>query len=395
MPSKIDLDTDLTKAPYIYYIIFIYSLSRIPFLDLGFSAFTVSTDSDVLAIVNSAYLLRYYHIYTVSRFPGFPFYEFFNSFLIGGGWLFTNMGTAIVSFIGWIIFGKVLTILQIKNKALLFITFGFLPIIWINSTITIDYMWALMFVLLACFFVFSERYGLGGLALGFAVGTRFTSVFMIIPLLYWMIIGKIDVRKMKHFILIGFFTSLGMFLPVLYKYHSEFLKGSGFISTTPLNKPLETFAGSVLISSMNLISDLTGILVIILVLILFLLRKVSFSDRRDLSKFCWITMLIYGILYFIFPYKTAYLIPAVPWILIIMNEKLGRKYFAIVCILLLLNNIITINIIKEDIPDISIDSGLILKNYQERRFHSIKESQEYLDSLSKILSEERNSRNIS
>ena len=256
-------------------------------------------------------------------------------------------------------------------------------------------MWALMFILLACYFVFSEKYIPGGLAMGFAIGTRFTSAFMIIPLIYWMIIQKIDFRKMRSFFLIEFFTSLFLFLPVLHRYHFDFLKGSGFVSTTPLNQPLQTFTSSILASSMNLITELTGILVVFFVIILLLLYRISISNRRYLLNFCWIITIIYGIIYFIFPYKTAYLIPAVPWILIILNEKLDRKYFTIVCILLLLHNIISINIIKEEPFDISIDSGIIVKNYEARKINGVNQSQEYLDSVSKALNEEANLKTFS
>lgn len=164
------LDYDLTKFPAVAYLALIFFVSRVPFINLGFSAFTSPTDHDVLAVVNSAYLLRNHDTYAVSRFPGSPFYEAVNSLLINGGWIATNTATVTVSFISIILFGKILNLLEVKNRVLVLITFTFIPVIWINSTITMDYMWSLMFILLAFYFMFKEKYYSTGIALSFATG---------------------------------------------------------------------------------------------------------------------------------------------------------------------------------------------------------------------------------
>ena len=377
------IDRDLTKFPAVIYLVLIFFISRIPFINLGFSVFTSPTDQDVLAVVNSAYLLRYEHIYTVSRFPGYPFFEIFNSLLIGGGWILTNFATSIISFLSLILFGKILNLLEIKNRALLLLTFAFIPVIWINSTITMDYMWALLFVLASCFLVFIGKFHSAGLFIGIATSTRFTSIFMVIPLIYWMLIMKVESKKIREFVLIGFFSSVVMFFPVLYNYHFEFFKGSGFLLTTPVNKPLESVVLSILLSSANLITELTGLMALILIIILLFYKNAfQSSKQKHLINFCWMILIIYGIIYFIFPYKVAYLIPIIPWALIIFNEKLKKKYMILVCILLLLHNIISINIVSDDPYEIKIDSGSIIKNYESRSRFSIDLSREYLESLS-------------
>lgn len=381
------IDRDLTKFPAVIYLALIFFISRIPFINLGFSAFASLTDQDVLAVVNSAYLLRYEHIYKISRFPGYPFFEIFNSLLIGGGWILTNFATSVISFLSLILFGKILNQLKLNNRALLLLTFAFIPVIWINSTITMDYMWALLFVLASCFLIFTGKFHAAGLFIGIATGTRFTSIFMIIPLIYWMLIMKVESKKIREFVLIGFFSSAVMFFPVLYNYHFEFFKGSGFLLTTPVNKPLESLGLSILSSSANLITELTGLMALILIIIL-LFYKNSFqsSKQKQLIYFCGMISIIYGIIYFAFPYKVAYLIPIIPWTLIIFNEKLKKKYMVMVCILLLLNNIISFNIVSDNSYELKIDSGSIIKNYESRSTFSINQSREYLESLSITLS---------
>lgn len=389
MLRKDILDCDLTKFPAVVYLALLFFISRVPFIALGFSAFTSSTDQDVLAVVNSAYLLRYEHIYTVSRFPGYPFFEIFNSLLIGGGWVFTNIATAMMSFISVILFGKILNIFEIKNRALLLLTFAFIPVIWINSTITMDYMWALMFILLGSYLVFSGRYSMAGVAIGFAIGTRFTSAFMFIPLILWALSEKVSKRKILTFGSTALSTALILFLPVIYKYGVEFLQGSGFLYTTPVRKSISVAASSTAIALNNMIMELFGIaaLVMLIFFVALTLKRKQFhdSENRHLLKFCWLTLLIFILLYFIFPYKVAYLIPIVPWGLIILNEKLNKTFTIIICILLLLNSVVAVEFISDASSSVRVDSGIVIKNYEDRISSSIEQSKEYMESLSKVL----------
>jgi hypothetical protein len=384
------LDTDLTRFPAIVYLALIFLISRAPFIALGFSAFTNPTDQDVLAVVNSAYLLRYEHVYAVSRFPGYPFYEIINSLLIGGGWVFTNIATAVASFVSLLLFGKILSVFEIKNKALLLLTLAFVPIIWINSTITMDYMWTLMFILLAAFFVFTDKYQLAGISMGFAIGTRFTSGFMVLPFVLWFLSEKVNRRKILIFISIAAGTAVLLFLPVIYRYKLEFLRGSGFLDTTPIWKSMNLAVGFFLSSLNSMVMELFGIAalaaLIFFVILTFKNKPFHSSERRHLLDFCWLTMLIFILLYFIFPYKVAYLIPAVPWGLIALNEKLERRFTIIICVLLVLNSAVSIKIASDDAtPAIKLDSGVVIKNYEDRKSLGVELSKEYMESLSDFL----------
>ncbi len=381
---RINLNSDLTRSPYIIYLSIIFALSRIPFLNLGFSAFASPADSDVLAVVNSAYLLRYDHVYTVSRFPGYPFYEYINAFFIEGGWIATNAATMVVSFICVLIFARILNFFKIRNKALLVLAFAFLPIIWINSVITMDYMWALMFILLGSYLAFTDKYLMAGVAIGFAVGTRFTSAFMIIPIVFWALSERLNCRKILTFIFTAVITSLILFLPVFHKYGFEFLQGSGFLHTTPVGKSMSMLALSAVSSLSSMAVELFGIIALAFLIFFAILafKNKHVHESRQLLNFCWLTVLIFILLYFIFPYKVAYLIPVVPWGLIIVNEKLQKKHTVVICILLLLNSAVAFEIVDNDAtPSIRLSQGIVIKNYEERKTSSIEQSEEYLKSL--------------
>ncbi|VVB93621.1 Uncharacterised protein [uncultured archaeon] len=378
MALKLNLDIDLTRFPHIIYLLVIFVASRLPFLDLGFSAFTSPTDSDVLAVVNSAYLLRYYHIYAVSRFPGSPFFELYNSLLIGGGWLATNTATMIFSFFAVILFGKILNILDIKNKSILLITFAFIPVIWINSTITMDYMWGLGFLLLAFYLAFAGKYNYSGIALSFAIACRLTSVVMIVPLLYWMLQKKAGMNRLYSFLGTTFFSSIILFSPVLYKY------GLGFLKYYPREITFtEVYYGFA--------TQILNIPAMIIILISFLVaRNTPKKDPAfNLSLF---VVLIYALIFIYHPSKPAYLIPAIPWGLVLLNKTFPRMIVIFVCVLVVLNGIMYFDF-QGSGEKIKLDSGSVLKNYEERKMNGINQSQEYLDSLDTFLKEERSLQN--
>lgn len=146
------LDLEWTKIPYILVLITLFLLSRIPFLNLGFRV-----DPDAWRIAGSAFDLSYFHVYHPSRFPGYLFPEYFNALLIHYGWIATNAATMVISLISVVVFAKILNELNVKNRGgVLVITYAFLPILWINSTVTIDYMWALAFILLTWLFILNS-----------------------------------------------------------------------------------------------------------------------------------------------------------------------------------------------------------------------------------------------
>ncbi|MDO9098848.1 MAG: hypothetical protein Q7U60_12105 [Candidatus Methanoperedens sp.] len=369
MLRKDILDCDLTKFPAVVYLALLFFISRIPFIALGFSAFTSPTDQDVLAVVNSAYLLRYEHVYAVSRFPGSPFYEIINSLLIGGGWMATNAATAIVSFFSVLLFGKILNILEIKNKALLLVTFTFIPVIWINSTITMDYMWSLMFLLSAFFFMFKERYVYSGIALSFATGSRITSLAMVIPLLYLMYHQKTDIKKMYTFLFTSTITTVLIFSPLLYTYGFAFLKYT----------PNEILLTDVVHGITTQLFDIPAIIIFIMAIIIKIdIPKEDFSYNLSLLVF-----VIFALLFIYVPAKPAYLIPAVPWGLITLSKSFHRTTVIILCVLIILNGIVSVEI-QNNGEMIKIENGSVLKNYEERK-PSILQSGNYLESLTNAL----------
>jgi len=212
------LDLDWTEKPYIFVLGLLFILSRIPLLNLGFGS-----DPDAWRIAGSAFDLHYFGIYHPSRFPGYPLPEFFNSLIINYGWLATNAATVILSLISVYVFARILKELNIKNKGLLVVTYAFLPILWINSAITMDYMWALAFILLTWFFIIRKQYALAGLMMGLAIGSRITSLILILPFIYLILAENKEIKKIMYFFVTTCATALILFLPLYLQYGLNFV----------------------------------------------------------------------------------------------------------------------------------------------------------------------------
>jgi hypothetical protein len=205
------LDLDWDRWPNMVILIASFVASRVPFLNSGFG-----DDIDAWMMANSAYDLITEHVYSTSRAPGYPLPEYIDSLVIQHGWLATNTLTMILSLASVIVFAKILKRLNVPNKGLLVVTYAFLPILWINSTNTMDYMWALSFIIFTWFFALRHQWGVAGLMMGLAVASRITSAALILPFLY-LLMTETRGRKVRDaiwFLVVSVTVSALFFLPL-------------------------------------------------------------------------------------------------------------------------------------------------------------------------------------
>jgi hypothetical protein len=338
------LDMDWSKIPQIFFLISIFIISRIPLLNIGFG-----TDPDAWRIANSAYDLKNFLIYHPSRFPGYPLPEYVNSIIINYGWVATNTLTLILSLISVIVFAKILNELKIKNKGLIVITYAFLPIIWVNSATTMDYMWALTFIIICWYFILKKKYIIAGLMMGLAIASRPTSIFLMIPFLYLIYQENHYPQKILKFSFSVLTTSILSFLPLYLIY------GIDFVTFYPFNMPLMAVWADA--------SYFFGSIAIIFGVILIICNtKVIYhkiiKEKNKMFIFLFLSIFFIIIPFINAPYEVAYLIPAIPFGLLLTNGIAKKKFFIVFCILLLLNSFVGLNITSSNN---FIQDGLIKK----------------------------------
>jgi hypothetical protein len=162
------------KNTFLFLMVFsIVLVSRLPFIDAGYGI-----EQDGWRVAATA---RYFALsgeYKVSRFPGFPIVEFVCSLVWKHGALAMNFLTALASAVTAGMLSLIAKRYGSRDSILLALTFAFTPIVFINSTVTMDYLWAMMFVSLGWYAGLNGKPIFAGLLLGIAIGCRIT-------LFYW------------------------------------------------------------------------------------------------------------------------------------------------------------------------------------------------------------------
>jgi hypothetical protein len=343
-----------------------FLLSRWPFIFSGYGL-----DTDAYFVMLSAQKILATGRYWMSRPPGYPLFEIVCAFLAKGGFLATNGMTVLISFLSLFPFAWILRHLRVKNQGLLLFTFCFAPIIWIQSTCTMDYMWALFFIMLACSFSLRRKYYAGAVFLGIAVGFRITSGLMILPLSLQLFFQEKNIRKIVPPLLLFGLVCLLVYTPVFLSYRLSFW------SYVP-NK--DSFS----VWGYRTLSELFGFpsfLILSFGMLIFIFNKAKeqskgqVKERMDTDTQVLLLIVVsYSLLFLKLPVETAYLIPLIPFGLILLDRIFSRKLLILFCIFFVLNGVISIAAIDKkayrtngQIRVIPFDYGTVIKNEIRKR----------------------------
>ncbi|UCF70971.1 MAG: hypothetical protein JSW49_01470 [candidate division WOR-3 bacterium] len=342
--------------PNLPWFILIFLCSHIPMLFLGFGL-----DPDAWRIANTAFDLRHHLVYHASRFPGYPVPEFLNTVVIDFGYHATNSLTMLLSLLSALAFGRILREADNEEKGLLVLTYAFLPLVWINSTNTMDYMWSLSFIILTWLFIIKERYVVAGLLLAMAAGSRAASAAFVIPFFYLLHSRGSARAPIVRFLLTFFATSVFIYMPLLVTY------GLSFIHRYPSHTGILQI-GYQALKYYGLPSII--LLTIILLAVARNLNKVSVKlDKVGIFSLLSITTIL--VTFFLAPYQIEYLIPLVPFGLMLTQHLGRRSLFILLCCALMLHSFVNIGSIEHTgdgrITIQTLDAGAVIKNFAARR----------------------------
>ena len=132
------------ERTYFWFVVILITISRIPFLFYGYGS-----EEDAWALPLVAERIALSGNYEVSRLPGHPFQEIVFSLIWNSSSILFNLLTVLISTSGIACFMLFLRNLNFKHWLITGIAIAVTPIIYINSTNDMDYMWALGFILIA------------------------------------------------------------------------------------------------------------------------------------------------------------------------------------------------------------------------------------------------------
>lgn len=300
---------------------FILFCTRLPFLFFGYGS-----EEDAWALPLVAERIATSGHYEVSRLPGHPLQEIVYSLCWQGGAVAFNLLTALISTLGILFFYHFLKRMNVPHRLWICAALAFTPVVYINSTNAMDYTWALGFSLMALHFISKRNIFLAGGMLALATGCRITAGAMYLPLAFLILqLSEREVRfKHQGYFALSFLFSLALlFTPVVLEY------GNGFL-TFYEHFPLPSFARNLYKGSIG-VWGLPGVVTLLLVCIPLLKRIIknnfgfSQSSHRSLAIACITAIILYTIAFIRLPLKSAFLIPALPFLYILpalfLNEK--------------------------------------------------------------------------
>jgi hypothetical protein len=294
----------------------------------------------------------------MSRAPGHPLQELIYALMWNASPFFYNLLSAAASLVAAVFFALTMKNLGIKHYLFAAFAFAFTPVVFISSAYTNDYMMAMAFVMGSFYCVTQptllsppkgEKYtrvfpplwgGLvwGGLFLGLAIGFRITSGLMLIPFCILLLpTSKGGLRAVLLLFISATVVGAATYIPVLKTYGLSFFNYNDQFPYPNLPKVFFKFTFGVF----GLIGFVT---------ICFFKLKIIFERMRskagmipaefpkNLFYASCTAIILYLFSYLRLPQKSAYLIPMIPFVILLAGMYLSGRAFQLFCVLMTLSS---------------------------------------------------------
>ena len=291
-------------------------IARLPFLSAGFGS-----DPDAWWVAVTARAAHERIDYVLSRVPGHPVLDVLNALVIPWGPLALNGVSALFSLAAAALFHRLAVRFGVARPALWTLAFAFVPLVYLQSVQSLDYLPALAFLLLSIELACAGRYGFAGVALGFATGCRITSLAMLVPL---FVLVPRDVRVVSRLALAALSTAAALYVPVVL---SEGWSVFRFVQT-----PYPPLA--FLLKSLTL--DVFGIVGLAAAALALVVAARGRGDAR-LDALVVAALAVFGLAFLRLPDDAAYLLPVVPLVLLWLASRVRGAAAVAVCACLVLS----------------------------------------------------------
>ena len=328
---------------------FVVLLSRLPFLHAGYGA-----NFDAWRVARVARDISTTGDYSVSRFPGYPVQEIVCSWVWRGGPVALNGLTALLSVAAVAAFVLIARKLRYPNAFFGGLALAATPIFFISSVCSKDYVWALAFSLASLLAVLHRRPLLAGALLGFGAGCRITTLGMMLPLA--LILAGEDRERaplaLLKFALTAMLTAILVFSSVWLRY------GTGFLTfyTHHLRPGWVTTLRRGTIEVWGVIG-LTGL--VIAAASLFGRRANAALPNKFVVPAFILAITIYVGTYLRLPDQAGYLLPIVPFGLLLTQHFIRGRVFQVLCMCLFVSPFV-------DVARTGLKPGPIFADHAER-----------------------------
>lgn len=340
-------------------------VTRLPYLRTGYGS-----DADAWLVAHSASLLWNTGEYLESRLPGYPLHEIVSAPLVGiGGAPLSNGATLIVTIAAVLVWRGIVRHTG-QHKRMLVVAFAFAPAVWQHSVVTLDYLWSLLFILISIHSALRQRFIMAGIALGIAAGFRPSNIAAVIPLLVLLYLQKNNAQQIVLFVTATSLTAVSAFIPLLTKYGFP-----GWIVATQqemsdIRLSFELHLESFLYRTVYFIGPVTAVIAGYLVWKGRSRLAASIRSRDPVIVASLAGTVTFLLLFLWLPLERAYLLPALPFMLLVIDRYASRRMMALFTASLVLSGLINIDLI--DAKDrrkfnINVHSGMVIEEYHLRK----------------------------
>lgn len=332
-------------------------LSRLPFLGPGYGF-----DPDAWRLALAGHAIATGAGYKMSRAPGYPIVEYGHALLWRWGPVAANLVSAIFGAIAAVYFARLLHRLGSRDHAVAALALAFVPMVYINSTSAMDYVWALAFVMAALYHAVAGRPVVAGVLCGLAIGCRITSGAMLLPLAVLLVDrwppDRGALRRVGALVLAAGVVGGAAFVPVVLRYGPGFF---GFVDQGVRWSLVGEIAGLRAWGTLGIAALGAGMVGVAVGAALFKDRARSLPSPLALRHpAAWgLALAIYVLAFIRLPVEAGYLVPTVPFVLLLFARYLHRWLFLALCGLLLCAPFV-------DVGRAGIEPGPILKEAGSR-----------------------------
>ena len=316
--------------------------------------------------------------YVPSRVPGFFVYETITFLLnIIGGSLLTNLGSLCMSLAILYIFMNICKRYGVPNYRLLALIMMVHPYYLVNSTCTMDYLFALGFTMIGFWMLLGGKFLAAGILMALGIGSRLTTALVAGVMLLWAFI--FEVQNRKRILLAGVIMMVLAFIFYLppidfaeWKTHIFFpsIGGEEFWS-------LYLRAGRFIYKSIYFWSPPAFFILMWGLVRLGISGKLK-GNKKVLQISVLALALIIGmeLFYFRLPTEPAYLVPTIPFWMILIGFAFSDKKWVLGLLLslVIISNFVTVNIARPDKVNqatgaefgLWVEPGHLVKDVQKR-----------------------------
>ncbi len=325
---------DKKYLPFITLFLIVF-ISRIPFLFAGYGI-----EEDSWGIAFAAFHTKLSGVYEPSRLPGHPVQELIYSALWGTGPIVFNGLCAFFSAMGAVFFALILKHLYFKHFFIAALAFAFVPVYYISSTYTIDFVWTQAFILISLYYLLKNKLIVCGIFLGFAIGCRITSGAMILPfvIIIWQNGNlKQNVIQMLKISVPMALVAILVFIPIIRQFGFSFFMYYDQFPYPPLAKVMYKMTLGVF--------GVIGIMAIGVSILAIVFNRTkqnigeSFENKLDnkIIIASFVIIVLYTISYFRLPQKSGYMISVIPFVILLFGYYLNSKKFKLLCLAFILS----------------------------------------------------------